>query len=191
MKINIELSQEAKATIAAMDHLPPAALAGMVKAMDYENALTVSHIQQAYLSFPKHGPTVPIGLRIQTNRLRGSIRASKSGIEGQTVVSAIGSNVEYARRPRAAASPTLERMNSAPPYRRTPSLRRAALCISSSGTAKSSPNRCSSPARNSRRGDLSSAALVTVPPIIPRPLAWRLKGRLKHESNADKSHRHD
>src|SRR5882672_11087002 len=96
MKIGIQLTPEAQETLRIMQTLPPEALAGMVKVMDYENLFTIGHIQQAYLQFPSDGPTTPIGLRHITGRLYGSIRASRSVIEEQSVSSAIGSNVEYA-----------------------------------------------------------------------------------------------
>ena len=96
VQVKIELTEEAKSTMAAVQQLPSALLLGIARAMDKENGLTVAHIMQDYLSFPPQGPPSPIGLRVQTNRLRGSVRASKSVIVGQMVESAIASNVKYA-----------------------------------------------------------------------------------------------
>ena len=64
--------------------------------MDKQNQLTVGWIQKQYLSFPQTGPTRPDGLRVISNRLRGSLRASQATFDSQGITSAIGSNVEYA-----------------------------------------------------------------------------------------------
>ncbi len=98
-QIQVRLTEDAKFALERMTDA-----AGMMKAagraMDLQNQLTVSHIQQEYLSFPKSGPTVANGLRVQSNRLRGSIRAVKAVVSGSGadvgLVSAIGSNVKYA-----------------------------------------------------------------------------------------------
>lgn len=74
----------------------PGAMRVAATAMDRENQFTVGHIQQKYLSFPKTGPTQAIGLRVQSNRLRGSLRATKAIATADTVKSSIGSNVKYA-----------------------------------------------------------------------------------------------
>jgi len=66
------------------------------RAMDQENLLTVSVIQKERLNFPRKGPTVAIGCRIITGRLRGSLRAGRTTIMGDSLVSSIGSNVSYA-----------------------------------------------------------------------------------------------
>lgn len=92
----MELTAEARATLAAVKNLPGTALERIARQFDYQNALTVSHIQKEYLSFPKDEPATELGLRVQTNRLRSSVWASQAQVEGQTVDSAIGSNVEYA-----------------------------------------------------------------------------------------------
>lgn len=95
-QIKIELSEEALAIVRSFQTLPDTMLGAIARAMDLENQFTVSHIQAEYLSFSKGGPPVEIGLRVQSNRLRGSVRASKAVVSGQAVESAIGSNVEYA-----------------------------------------------------------------------------------------------
>lgn len=76
--------------------VPAGALGAAARAMDEENQYTVSHIQAAYLSFPSTGPTVGIGLRVQSNRLRNSLRATKATVSATGVTSSIGSNVKYA-----------------------------------------------------------------------------------------------
>jgi len=92
----VELTDEGRKTLEAVESLGVRIQPGIARAMDRENVFTVSHIQQAYLSFPKGGPSTPIGCRVQTNRLRNSIRASATVISGDAVISAIGSNVVYA-----------------------------------------------------------------------------------------------
>jgi hypothetical protein len=92
--ISITISDSATA---ALDRLSPVTLLpALAHVLDQENQLTVSHIQQHYLSFPKDGPTTLEGLRCVSNRLRGSIRASAAVVTGAGVQSAIGSNVSYA-----------------------------------------------------------------------------------------------
>lgn len=66
------------------------------RAMDQENQITVGLIQRDRLNFPRTGPTSPIGCRVITGRLRGSLRASRTTISGDSLVSSIGSNVRYA-----------------------------------------------------------------------------------------------
>jgi phage gpG-like protein len=74
--------------------------AGIARALarttDCENQLTVAFIQENYLSFPKDGPVQETGLRVISNRLRGSIRATPAEITADGVTSSIGSNVRYA-----------------------------------------------------------------------------------------------
>jgi phage gpG-like protein len=60
--------------------------------MDFQNQLTVAQIQAQHLS----GPTTDSSLSVRTNRLRGSVNASKAIILGTGVASTIGSNVVYA-----------------------------------------------------------------------------------------------
>lgn len=95
-KVKIELSAKAQAFISESGEIPRRALEYAAEAMDYENELTVAHIQRDYLSFPRTGPSTPIGCRVQTNRLRSSLRASPAVITGEVINSAIGSNMAYA-----------------------------------------------------------------------------------------------
>jgi phage gpG-like protein len=96
MQIKVELTPEAQALKERVRTAPPKMLAAIADAFDKENRTTVGQIQQKYLSFGKGGPVSQIGCRVQTNRLRGSMRASAAQVQGQTVVSSIGSNVRYA-----------------------------------------------------------------------------------------------
>jgi phage gpG-like protein len=96
MIVTIELPKEALERVQqALE--PKVVLEAMRRVMDLENLLTVSHIQKEKMSFPKDGPSVPHGLRVVSNRLRSSVRASEAQIVGNMVVSSIGSNVKYAR----------------------------------------------------------------------------------------------
>jgi phage gpG-like protein len=92
----IELTEEAKAVIRGAQAMPSKMLLAIAAAMNEENAYTVAHIQTEYLSFPKDGPSVEIGLRAQSQRLRSSVFASAASVQGETIESAIGSSVEYA-----------------------------------------------------------------------------------------------
>ena len=65
----------------------------LARTMDQQNQYTVAIIQQRYMS----GPTTPTTLSVRTNRLRGSIRATATTVTPGGLVSAIGSNVVYAR----------------------------------------------------------------------------------------------
>ncbi len=94
-EIKIELTEEAQQTLRTVQSLPMNMLIGIARAMDLENQFTITHIVSDYLSFPRDQPPVSIGLRVQTGRGRASIRASKAEIRGETVSSAIGSNVDY------------------------------------------------------------------------------------------------
>jgi len=94
--IKIDLEEEAKRLMAAMEAAPGRLMETVAAAMRYENVLTVSHIQANYLSFPRDGAPSELGLRVQSNRLRQSAWASEPVIRGQTVESAIGDNVVYA-----------------------------------------------------------------------------------------------
>lgn len=76
--------------------LPAEVLRAVAAAMDKENEHTVEHIVRDYLSFSRAQKPVPKGLRVVSNRLRGSTRASKATVTGDAVVSAIGSQAPYA-----------------------------------------------------------------------------------------------
>jgi hypothetical protein len=92
--IKVELTPEAQAILKNLKALPTTALEAMAEATDTENEQTVAHIKLDYLSFPKHEPAVAIGLRVRTNRYRQSLDRNKARIDGQTIYSAIGSNVK-------------------------------------------------------------------------------------------------
>lgn len=87
----IPISTNAQAVIAQVGGLTPRMLANIAKALDRENQLTIGHVQSDYLTGPR-----PAKLGVRTNRLRGSINASKAIVQGETVSSIIGTNVAYA-----------------------------------------------------------------------------------------------
>lgn len=96
-RFNISISDNAAEIIKDLKELPAQMAIAIGKAMDKENQFAVSDIQRNYLSFPKSGPPIAIGCRVQTNRLRGSIRATKAVVSPDgSVSSSIGSNVAYA-----------------------------------------------------------------------------------------------
>lgn len=68
----------------------------LARTLDQQNLLTVARIQLNYMSFPKSGPATLEGTRVQTNRLKNSVRASKTLVTGTGLTSSIGSNVVYA-----------------------------------------------------------------------------------------------
>jgi phage gpG-like protein len=87
----IKLTHNAQEIANRLAVFPPAMLAGIARAMDKENELTVGHVGKNYLTGPR-----PEKLGVRTNRLRLSIRRSAATIDGQRVTSDIGTNVEYA-----------------------------------------------------------------------------------------------
>jgi len=97
VNVKIELTEEAKATLRAVERLPETAIVEIAKAMKLQTALTISHIQSDYLSFPKQQPPVDVGLRRITGRLFQSLHAFAPEVSGQTVSNSIGDNVVYAR----------------------------------------------------------------------------------------------
>ena len=68
----------------------------MMLAMAAENELTVNHIVEDYASFSQTEPTTMDGLRTISGLLREAYRASAPDLQGSTIVSSIGNNVEYA-----------------------------------------------------------------------------------------------
>jgi phage gpG-like protein len=71
-------------------------LRGLRATMDEQNQLTIGHTQQARLTGKGPFPVSEGRLGVRTNRLRASLRAAKTRIVGTSIVSSIGSNVEYA-----------------------------------------------------------------------------------------------
>lgn len=94
-QVRIELTQQAEEMVRKARALPAATTRAIARAMDQQNQLTVGHIVDSYLSFPKQGPSVYYGLRVQSGLGRRSLWASKPTVEGNVIESGIGSNVKY------------------------------------------------------------------------------------------------
>ena len=94
--IEIELTSNAQDVVAHLREFPPMMLQAIARAMDLENELTVGHIQAAHLTGRGPFPVEEHKLGVISDRLRPSVRPSPAEIEGQSVISAIGSNVAYA-----------------------------------------------------------------------------------------------
>jgi hypothetical protein len=94
--IVIELTPEAKAVLAGFQTVPVRVLEKMRSAMDDANQLVIGKMSKA--RFTGRGP-FPSGehrLGIRTHHLYQSIRNSAARISGNTIRSAIGSNIVYA-----------------------------------------------------------------------------------------------
>ena len=94
--ITIQLDAASQRALRDFPQFAARAFDAVAKEMDKQNQLSIGDISTKRLNFPKEGPTVAIGLRNITNRLRGSIRATPAQVIGTGVQSTIGSNVKYA-----------------------------------------------------------------------------------------------
>lgn len=95
LRLTIDIPPASQATLRRLISLPAITPSVIARTMDRENQITVGHIQRDKLS--QRGP---LTLGVVTNRLRGSIRASKAQIDNSgskaVIVSSIGTNVIYA-----------------------------------------------------------------------------------------------
>lgn len=89
--IAIQLSSTAEQALARCKRIPQILGPALAAAMDRENELTVGHISIKKLS--QRGPET---LGVVTNRLRSSLRRTKATVSGNSIASAIGTNVVYA-----------------------------------------------------------------------------------------------
>lgn len=89
--ITIGLSANAARLIDGLQQLPATLLPAVAQTLDRVNEETVGYIQRTKLS--QRGATT---LGVRTNRLRSSARPERATISGRSVLSSIGSNVEYA-----------------------------------------------------------------------------------------------
>ncbi len=97
VQIKIELTPAAQKIVANLQTLPAQIMAAVAGAMDKANQLAIAKIQRDHLTGRGPYPPEQHKLGIVTNRLRGSVNASAAEVQGQQVVSAIGSNVVYAK----------------------------------------------------------------------------------------------
>src|SRR4051812_17109033 len=91
MAFAIKIEDNAAAILAQVKAFPEAMAQSIARALDEQNELTVGHIQETKLS--KRGPTT---LGVIHNRLRLSVHRALAVVKGNTIDSAIGSNVVYA-----------------------------------------------------------------------------------------------
>ena len=90
--LSITISDSAQARLAALD--PKVMLPRLAKVIDEQNVLTVSHIQNKYLSFPRGGPATSEGLRHQhTPGFKSTLHASTATLSGDGITSGIGTNI--------------------------------------------------------------------------------------------------
>ena len=88
--LKIDITVDPPNAVEALQRFPDRALAGVAKAIDLENELTIGHAQVNYLTGPR-----PKRLGVVTNRLRLSLSREDAVVVGREVVSAIGTNVAY------------------------------------------------------------------------------------------------
>jgi phage gpG-like protein len=91
LQIAVELKGEAAELLRKLEGFPRNALPAAARAMDLQNQLTIGHIQETKLS--QRGPKT---LGVVTNRLRSSLRATKTEVLADGLSSTIGTNVRYA-----------------------------------------------------------------------------------------------
>jgi hypothetical protein len=90
MTMRINLHTDAAAITSRLRSFPPRMEAALVREMDRQNELTTGYVQKTRLS--ARGPTT---LGVVTNRLRKSLRPSRTIATGTELISSIGSNVAY------------------------------------------------------------------------------------------------
>lgn len=91
MSAQIEISSNAAAVLAQVQNFSASLLDRLCPTIDFQNELTIAAIQRDKLS--RRGPRT---LGVVTDRLRSSIARAPARVAGDTVISAIGSNVVYA-----------------------------------------------------------------------------------------------
>lgn len=96
MDPQIQFTGPTQQTLLRLDRAPQALRGELLRTMDEQNQITVGHIQLTYLSFPRSFIGPINGLRVRTNRLRGSLWAAKARAAGVQLLSSIGTNVNYA-----------------------------------------------------------------------------------------------
>ena len=96
IRIIISGSEEAQKIASDLQALPDGMARGIGAAIKYENELTIRHVTREYLSFPKQGPTYPIGCRTVSGLLRKSFFGSEPVVSGNEISATIGSHVKYA-----------------------------------------------------------------------------------------------
>ena len=90
IEVKITLEPEARALLARAQAWPVSLMRGIARAHDLQNELTIGHAQLTKMS--RRSKTT---LGVVTNRLRGSLSRADARISGESVLSAIGTNVIY------------------------------------------------------------------------------------------------
>lgn len=93
---SIQFSPTGLRVLQRLDRAPVELQARLMRVVDEQNQYTIAHVQLRFLSYPRDliGPVD--GLRVRTNRLRGSLWAAKARLAGGHLLSSIGTNVNYA-----------------------------------------------------------------------------------------------
>jgi len=91
LTVDIALTPAAAALLRSSKTWPAKMSQAIAHGLDYENELTIGHAQARHLS--RRGPTT---LGVVTNRLRSSLNQVSAAIDGNSVISSIGTNVAYA-----------------------------------------------------------------------------------------------
>lgn len=94
--VTIQLTPEAQAILARFKNLPATMLEKMRAAMDQANELAIGRMTASRFTGRGPFPVSERRLGVRTGRLRASIRRNAATISGNTIQSAIGSNVVYA-----------------------------------------------------------------------------------------------
>lgn len=94
--VTITLPPETAALLARAPSWPRALTANLIKALDRQNEITTGTIQAKRLTGTGPFPVSAGRLGVVTNRLRASVRPARAVLSGAAIVSAIGSNVNYA-----------------------------------------------------------------------------------------------
>ena len=94
--MRIEITSDAKEAIQNLREFPDKLKAAIVRSMNKLNQEAIGEITRNRLTGTGPFPVSLHKLGVVTSRLRKSVNASRAVIEGDTVHSSIGSNVEYA-----------------------------------------------------------------------------------------------
>lgn len=91
----VEIKLDAAAQRLLAGGAPAAVLRKMAQAIDRQNELTIGATVEKRMSFPRTSRATPEGLRVQSGRARRSLTRAKAQLQGEFIVSAIGSNLIY------------------------------------------------------------------------------------------------
>jgi len=95
-QLKIQLTPDAEKAVAGMQTLPVRVVNYIAAGMNQENKLTMTHVQRAHLNGTGPFPPSEHKLGVRSGHLWQSVNASAAVIAGNTVDTAIGSNILYA-----------------------------------------------------------------------------------------------